>query len=335
MNKHGENVKTFVTGGTGFIGRHLVKRLVEEGRSVRCLVRKTSDVQFLDKLGVELCYGDLLDNNLLKNIFEDQSINIVYHLGGSVYSRRSSSYHQVNVIGTDNLLRVCTRSKIEKFILVSSITAVGPQTEKDDILTEETTPHPIPPYGTSKNAAEKVALQYCGNGHLPLVIVRPPLVYGPGQGQDMTNIFKQIERGVFRIIGTGDYITSLCYIDNLIDGLLLVEKHKDSIRKIYFIADNRYYTFKEIAEAIAKELGVRLSNVKIPKFVGDISGVLYKAFHNIFGITSITLYALKLMTLNFACDISKVRNELSYHPKIDFYEGIRRTSEWYKKNWLN
>lgn len=328
-------MKTFVTGGTGFIGRHLVKRLVEEGRSVKCLVRKASDIKFLDKLGVELCYGDLLDNSLLKTIFEDEKINIIYHLGGSVYSRRSSNYNKVNVLGTENLFKVCTRNKIEKFIFVSSITAVGPQTKKENILTEDATPHPIPPYGTSKYEAEKIALKYSRNCNLPLVIVRPPLVYGPEQGRDMNNVFNQIERGVFRIIGNGEYITSLCYIDNLIDGLLLIEKHEDSVNKTYFIADKMYYTFKEIAEAIADELGVRLSNVKIPKFVGDISGVLYKAFHNIFGITSITLYALKLMTLNFACDISKVRKELSYQPKIDFYEGIRRTSEWYKKNWLN
>ena len=335
MNKLGENVKTFVTGGTGFIGRHLVERLVTEGRSVRCLVRKTSDVKFLDKLGVELCYGDLLDNNVLKKVFEDQSINIIYHLGGSVYSRRSGSYHAVNARGTDNLLSVCPRNKIEKFILVSSITAVGPQTEKENLLTEETTPHPIPPYGTSKNAAEKIALQYCRNGDFPLVIVRPPLVYGPGQGQDITNIFKQIEKGVFRIIGSGDYITSLCYIDNLIDGLLLLEKHKSSTSKTYFIADNRYYTFKEIAEVIANELYVKIPKGKIPKFFADISGILYMSLHNILGVTSIPLYAVHLMTLNFACDISKICSELSYQPKIDLREGIRRTSEWYKKDRLN
>jgi len=116
---------------------------------------------------------------------------------------------------------------------------------------------------------------------------------------------------------------------------LLIEKHKSSMSKTYFIADNRYYTFQEIAEAIANELDVKIPKIKIPKLFADMSGILYMLLNNIFGVTSIALYAVHLMTLNFACDISKIRSELSYQPKIDLREGIRRTSEWYKMNRLN
>ena len=328
-------MKTLVTGATGFVGRHLVKRLVEERRSVTCLVRETSDISCLEKLGVELVYGDLRSKELLKGIVNDEDIHIVYHLAGAVYSRISREYHNTNVLGTENLLEACNIDAIKKFILVSSITAVGPQRHKHVFLDENTTPNPMPPYGRSKYEAEKIAWGYLNKRNLPLVIVRPPLVYGPGQSRDMTNIFKKIEYGLFRIVGDGECITSLCYIDNLIDGLLLIEKNESSVGKIYFIADDKNYTFKEISETIAKKIGVRLSDFKIPKFIADISGVLYKVLHNIFGVTSIALYSVKLMTLNFGCDISKAHKELSFYPKVDFEEGIIRTVGWYKKEFIH
>ena len=328
-------MKTLVTGATGFIGRHLVRRLVKEGRSVTCLVRETSDVKFLEELGVELVYGDVLDGDSLENIVKDDDISVIYHLAGAVYSRVSRDYYKVNVLGTENLLKACNIDGIKKIILVSSITAVGPQSHKHVVLDENARPNPIPPYGKSKYRAEKIALRYFNEYDFPLVIVRPPLVYGPEQSRDMTEIFKKIERGLFKIIGDGEFITSLCYIDNLIDGLLLIEKSENSIGKIYFIADDKHYTFKEISETIAKEFGVRLSDFKIPKFIADVSGFLYEAFHNIFGVTSIALYSVKLMTLNFACDISKARKELSYYPGVDFKEGIKKTVAWYKKELKN
>jgi nucleoside-diphosphate-sugar epimerase len=324
-------LKTLITGATGFIGRHLVRRLVKEGESVTCLVRETSDTKSLEKLGVELAYGDLLNKDSLKRVLGDENIRVVFHLAGAVYSRVSRNYHKINALGTENLLSVCNVDKIKKFILVSSITAVGPQRHKNIILDENTVPNPIPPYGRSKYDAEQIALKYYEKHNLPVVIVRPPLVYGPEQGRDITDFFKKIESGFFRIIGDGECVTSLCYIDNLVDGLLLVVKKEDSAGRIYFIADKKIYTFKQISETIAKELGVGLSALKIPPLIADISGFLYAVLNNIFGMTSVFLYTLKLMTLNFACDISRAHRELSYRPTVNFEEGIKRTVKWYKE----
>lgn len=321
-------MKVLVTGATGFIGRNLVKRLVDEGREVRCLVRKSSNLNLLENLRIDFVYGDILDIDSLR--IATKGVSVIYHLSGAVFSRRSRDYHRINVLGTRNLLKASKINSLNKFILVSSITAVGPQKERHILLDEDTVPNPIPPYGKSKYGSERIAVRYFRRYNLPLAIVRPPLIYGPGQSNDMTDIFRKIDKGLFRIVGNGEAITSLCYIDNLIDGLLLVEGDKNSIGKLYFISDNKHYTFKEIAQTIAKELNVKLPDYKIPKFIADFSGHLYKLSHNFLGITSITLYSIKLMTLDFACDISKARKELSYHPKIDFEEGIKRTVAWYK-----
>jgi len=87
-------LKTLITGASGFIGKHLVRTLVEQGRDVRCLVRKTSDTQYLNDLGVELFYGDLLNRNSLKDIAKN--VNIVYHLAGEIYSNRNRDFYRVN-----------------------------------------------------------------------------------------------------------------------------------------------------------------------------------------------------------------------------------------------
>ena len=136
-------MKILVTGATVFIGKHLVKRLVEEGRTVICLARKTSNVEILKALNVEIIYGDLLDCGLLEEILKDTKIGIIYHLGGAVYSRKSKNYREVNVTGTNNLLKACCdRNRIKKFILISSITAVGPQRQRQKFLNEDTIPNP-------------------------------------------------------------------------------------------------------------------------------------------------------------------------------------------------
>lgn len=121
-------MKTLVTGASGFIGKHLVRTLVEQGRDVRCLVRETSNTQYLDDLGVELFYGDLLNTDSLKGIIKD--VKIVYHLAGQIHSKYSRDFYKVNFDGTRNLVEECLPEKIERFVFLSSIAAVGPNRKR-------------------------------------------------------------------------------------------------------------------------------------------------------------------------------------------------------------
>lgn len=170
-------MKTLVTGATGFIGSHLVKALVEQGKDVRCLVRKTSDTQYLNELGVELFYGDLLYKESLQEVAKN--VNIVYHLAGIVHSKKSSDYYKINTNGTQNLVEVFLSEKIERFVYLSSIAAVGPNREHGILLNEQSPCRPIDPYGRSKLGAEKLLMNFFKKYGFPIVIIRPPTVYGP------------------------------------------------------------------------------------------------------------------------------------------------------------
>lgn len=318
-------MKTLVTGATGFIGTHLVKTLVEKGRDVRCLVRKTSNTQYLKDSGVELYYGDLLSKDSLKGIAN--GINIVYHLAGEVYSNRCRDYYKINVSGTKNLLEECLPANIERFIYLSSIAAVGPSS--GILLTEQSPCRPVNPYGKSKLETEKILVNYFDRFGFPIVILRAPIVYGPlGQHNIITKILNMISKGRFFFVGDGKNLRSLCYVDNLIQGLTRIEKCENSIGEIYFISDERPYTFNEIFQIIAEQFEKNLHDGYLPYWIGQICGFACKSVAML-GFYSLSLNAIWNMTLDMACDISKAEKELNYKPRIKFKEGIKKTIKYY------
>lgn len=323
-------MKTLVTGATGFIGRHLVKTLVEQGRNVICLVRKTSNANYLKDLGAELFYGDVLDKDSLKGITRD--VNIIYHLAGEVYSQRNKDYYLVNTNGTKNVLEMCRRNIIEKFIYLSSIAATGPIRKKGDLLNETTPYRPITPYGKSKCLGEKLLKEFSEKYGLPSLIIRTSTVYGPGvnTASRVFMFLERIDKGTFRIIGDGTNEISLCYVDNLIHGILLAEGRQISGHSTYIIADCKSYTIKEVSQKIAAELNTKISNISIPIWVVKVASFFYSFLKLKKSEVTISRYMLKEITHSWALDISKAEKELGYNPIIDFNQGIRRTVMWYK-----
>ncbi|MCJ7546910.1 MAG: NAD(P)-dependent oxidoreductase [Deltaproteobacteria bacterium] len=324
-------MKTLITGATGFIGKHLARTLVEQGRDVRCLVRKTSDTQYLEKLGVELFYGDLLNKNSLKGIVK--GVDIVHHLAGEVYSPRSGNYFKINVEGTENLLESCRSENIERFIFLSSIQATGPSQKQGILLNERSTCKPITSYGKSKLEAEKLIYKRYKASAFPTVIIRAPMVYGPGSFKCRSAaLFQRINKSNFRLIGKNDHLISTCYIDNLIHGILLAERHKNAVGKSYFIADQKAHTLLELSNTIAKELTVKLPIGRAPVSVAYLITMLLLIPNKIFNFSRLFSWdTMREITNAWACNISCIESELGYKPSIDFNEGIRTTALWFKK----
>jgi nucleoside-diphosphate-sugar epimerase len=322
-------VKTLVTGATGFIGKHLVKTLVKQDRDVRCLVRKTSDTRYLEDLGVELFYGDLLDKNSLHGIAKN--VNIVYHLAGEIYSKRCRDFYRVNFEGTKNLVEVCLSEDIDKFIFLSSIAAVGPNQKHGILLNEQSSCNPISPYGKSKLKAEQFLVQIFKKNEFPMTIIRAPMVYGPlGQSDVITTILNKIHKDRVFIVGSGKNLRSLCYIDNLIQGLTLVGKFNSSDGEIYFISDARSYAYNEIFQTVAQKMETVLNEKHLPAWAGSICGFAFNLL-SIMGFYSVTLYAAWNMVLDMACNISKAKKKLNFNPRIDIKEGIQQVIECYQK----
>jgi nucleoside-diphosphate-sugar epimerase len=324
-------MQILVTGATGFVGRHLANRLVDEGKSVVCLVRKSSETEFLKNLGIKLVYGDLLDKNSLKKILRDSKIGVLYHLAGLVYSSSAHNFFKVNVEGTRNLLESLFPQSLEKFIYLSSVAVNG--FSRNGTLINETFPcNPFTPYGRSKLIAENLVLNFFNGEKTSAVIIRAPVVYGPdGQPDILTKNFKKILCNKTFVLGDGGNLRSLCYIDNLIDGLLLVERNSKGKNNCYVIADDKAYSFNEIANAIADAYAKNLHIIKLPSCLASISRYALK-FCNFLGVYSWTLYSLGTMNIDLGCDNGKAKKELNYKAAIDLQTGIRKTLDFYKNS---
>jgi nucleoside-diphosphate-sugar epimerase len=304
-----------------------VRTLVDQGRDVRCLVRKNSDIQYLQDLGVELFYGDLRDKNSLKDIAKD--VNIVYHLAGEIYSNRSRDFYRVNFDGTRNLVEECLKEKIERFVFLSSIAAVGPNRKQGILINEQSLCRPIDPYGRSKLQAEQLLIQSLEKYVLPVVIIRAPTVYGPlGKSKILKKIFDTISTGHIVMLGNGKNLRSMCYIDNLIQGLMAAEGSNNSVGEVYFISDERSYSYNEIFQKIANEFGATLKETHLPRWLGHICGIAFKLI-SMTGLYSLPLYMAWHMVLDMACDIKKAKKKLNYKPRIESKEGIARIMKYF------
>lgn len=323
-------MRVLVTGGTGFIGSHLVEELLMRGHRVLCLVRER--LGWLENLPVELYFGDLTRPKTLRGAVE--GADCLYHLAGLVRAKDPREYFRANHLGTRNLLLACLEAEVPpaRFVYVSSLAALGPSEDLRP-LREEDTPRPISPYGLSKLKGEEEVLKRSGRLHV--VVIRPPAVYGPRE-RDLYTYFRLAHRGFFPIVGFHERRLSLCYIDDLVQGLLLAGERDVPSGAIYHIAGEGAYSLREIREVFVEALGVRSVMVRLPKILFYTLAVFAEGWGRLTGRPPLfDRGKAHEMASSWIADISKAKRELGYAPRFPLQEGIKLTVHWYRKEgWL-
>jgi nucleoside-diphosphate-sugar epimerase len=316
-----------VTGATGFIGRHLVGPL-SKTYSVRCLVRESSDITPLRELKVDIVYGDLLVKESLGPALD--GIDLVYHLAGEVYSRKKSDYYKGNVSATQNLLEACKEKSTKRIVYLSTVGVYKPVITKT-LLTEESECEPITIYGKSKLDAEEVIKKY----NISWVIIRAPVTYGPYQQPVLNKLFLDaVNKNKAYLFGDGSNLRSLCFIDNLVEGLALLVNKSEADRKTYILSDSSPYTFNEMIETVSRLLQRKVEVTHLPSFLGDVSWKIYGVMDSLFNLCPVELYVIKKMQLHEGYDITKAEREIGYNPRITLEEGIKRTIDWIKNSYV-
>jgi nucleoside-diphosphate-sugar epimerase len=308
-----------VTGGTGFVGSHLVEELLTRNWKVRCTVRFTSKLRWLEGKPVETAKADLLDGASLAAAGE--GVDTVFHVAGVLRGETYADYRKGNVETTRNVLDATSKAK--RFVYVSSITASGPSPDGEP-LTEDRPVAPISLYGRSKAEAEEAVKARGG-----YTIVRPPVVYGP-RDEGMLDLYKTLARGLKPEIG-GPKFTSLVHVRDLARGLALAGGDK-GIGKTFYLSNRDAVSFKQLASLILKGLGKRAVPVPIPDRVVRFLGGLAEDVTRVTGGGGLFSRdkALEMTQKYWTCSPAQAKKLLGWEAQITPEEGFRETLAWYR-----
>jgi len=324
-------MKVFVTGGTGFIGSHLVHFLLEHRNTeIFALVRDRSRLEWLKGLDIHILDGDL---HFMPALPSD--IDYVFHISGLTKTVKLADYYTVNQHGTASLFQALHSQGIHprKVIHLSSLAASGPSQDGKPVK-ESDIPHPASPYGRSKLLGEIEAMKW--KGEFPVVIIRTGAIFGP-RDRDFLPYFKLIKAGILLTYASGKQLYSFCYVKDLIRALHLCTEVDLKSGEIINIADPTPYVWEDIGRAAGKAFGRKLLRLRIPL---PIVYVLAQASNIVSQITKrpLTVNRQKFNDIKqsgWMADIRKAERLLSFTPQYSLDEAVKETVDWYvEQDWL-
>jgi nucleoside-diphosphate-sugar epimerase len=320
-------VKILITGATGFVGSQLIKYpAFQKKHSLKVLVRKTSRLDDLKDLNLEICFGDVNDPESLKNAVHD--VEAVIHLVSLIgESGTREEFFKVNVEGTRNVLEACKKLKLKRFVHVSSLSVITGYKDHDG--TKEDAPY-LPTgenYADSKIEGEKLALDYYRKYQLPVTILRPGFIYGRGDKLFLPAVIQNLREGKVILIDQGKKFLNLTYIENLIEAIELALQKEEAVGEIFNITDGEKITKKQFFYKVADLTSLPRPTKSIPffaaRFLCQVMTFLFKILR-IKKTPPITRMKLRFAGQNQCFDISKAETKLGYQHKIQFDQAIQK-----------
>ncbi len=326
-------MKALVTGGAGFLGSHLVERLVSEGIETICFVRPEDDLRWIEALDIQLIYGDCTDKESIRPALDDPP-DLIFHLAGIANAESDDIYHRVNAGGTKNIVELCRERSItlKRFVLSSSASVMGPSSggpplaEGDDF-------NPTTEYGRSKVAAEGYVREL--EGHFPWTILRLGLIYGPRATHGFFPVFRMAARGFLPL--TGKMNGNMLHVDDAARCLLHVARHEAAIDRTYLVGEESPASLDEIVDEIVSSVGKRVVRLTIPLPLLYPVALALQVVGRLRGrVPLLDLRRLDDMRhRDWLIDSSLIRKETGFTPEIDLETGIRQSVKWYREaGWI-
>jgi 2-alkyl-3-oxoalkanoate reductase len=323
-------MKLLVTGGTGFTGSALVKFLLGQGHDVNCLDNQKG--LFYDELkekGASMILASVTDRDAVKKALED--VEGVFHLAAAfrVINVPKKVYWDTNVEGTRILCEEALKQKVKKVVYCSTQGVHGdvknpPGDENSPVV-------PADYYQFTKYEGEKVIREFADRG-LPGVIIRPTAIYGPGDPERFLFLFKLAKKKRFFMFGNGRAYYHPVYIDNLVDGFYAAFESERKNADTYIIADEQYFTIKELVKRVGQAMGKNVKFVHIPFMPLYIAACVCEAVCTPLKISPpIFRRRVDWFRQNRAFVIDKAKKQLGYVPHIGIEEGLSRTARWYSE----
>jgi nucleoside-diphosphate-sugar epimerase len=327
--------RILITGAAGFTGLSLALTLGAAGhRRIRGLVRRRDGAEVLERAGVATIAGDIRDPEVLRQATE--GIDTVYHLA-AVFRRAGvpdSEYREVHVDGTRQLIEASAAAGVRRIVHCSTVGVHGSVSEEAP-ATEDAPFHPGDIYQETKLEGEQTAIETADRTGVPLTVVRPGPIYGPGDKR-LFKLIGGVARKRFRLLGDGSARFQMVYIDDLTEGLRQAAESPNAAGRTYILAGHEAPTLNELVNEIAGVAQVRSPRVRLPVWPFWLAGALCEAVCVPFRIEPpIFRRRVKFFTSNRWFDISRAQNELGFAPKVSLREGLRRTIESYRQlGWI-
>ncbi len=323
--------KVLITGGTGFIGSHLVRRNVEEGNGVMVLTLPGDPgIPDIESLGCEVITGNICDVTLVEELCRGQ--DVIFHCAAVVTDWAPKRlFNEVNIEGMENVCRAAVAAKVGRFVEISTNDVFG---LIEGVVIDESFPYKKwgEPYPDTKIAATEIAWRYFRDHGLPVTMVYPCWVYGPGDKTFVPLTADAIVKSEM-LFWRKDVLVWPAYIDNLVDLLMLISKSEDAVGRGYLVHDGESTTFQDFCAMIAESLGLPGPGLHIPYGAAYAAALVMEGIWSLLRLSTrplLTTYTVKNLGSRLQFSIEKANRELQWKPPVSFNDGFEETMRWLK-----
>jgi nucleoside-diphosphate-sugar epimerase len=338
-----------VTGAAGWLGSRLVESLVhglpehealrepQKGLRIRVLLLPGQDGAALRTLSdrVQIVTGDIRKADDCAKFCADADGAILFHTAGIIHPPRVRDFYEINRDGTTNLLNAAIPSRLKRAVIVSSNSPCGCNPHPDHLFDELSPFNPYMNYGRSKMEMELAVRERAAK--IETVLIRAPWFYGPNPPPRQTLFFQMVRDGKAPIVGNGENLRSMAYVDNLCQGLLLAAITEAANGQVYWIADRKPYSMNEIIATIERLLETEFGHqcahkrMRLPGIASEVAWLADKTLQAL-GFYHQKIHVLSEMNKTIACSVARAEKELGYKPTIALEEGMRRSLKWCAEN---
>jgi len=332
MNIGQEIGTVLVTGATGFVGGAVAERLRSEGCSVRTLVRHNSDTEALIEAGCELCYGDITDARSVGEAMK--GVDAAVHCAAFASDwGPTDQFVQVNVEGSRHIYDAGLQSGVKRVVHISTTDVLG--IYPDGRIVDDSFPLKKTgfPYSDTKAEAERLAFVYAQERGLPVAVIRPAWIYGPGDRHFLPELVETMRAHEMMFIGSPHNTIPLCYIGNLVDAILLAFTCEEAVGQAYIVCDGAVVSWKELTDLLADQLELPRVKWTVPLPLAQALAFGAETLAKITKSTkrpALTRYELAFGGRDLNYSNSKIRHELGFIPRVLPEEGLGKSIEWLK-----
>lgn len=326
-------MKTLITGATGFLGGALARRLHSLGWDVTAQGRDPAALKSLETRGIRAVQANLEDAQAIVNACRGQEI--VFHSGALANDwGRPEAFHNANVLGTRNVIRGCQEHNVKRLVHVSTPSIYFLFAPRFNVKETDPLPPPLTEYARTKRLAEDEVDKAFADG-LPTITIRPRAIYGPGDRTILPRLINRLQRGILRVIGDGQNLADMSYIENVVDSLLLcAEAPAHALGKKYNITNGEPVRLWEMIQKLCERLDLKYPAQQLPyPLVDKIAGAMEFVARLLPNQPEppLTRYSVAMISLTTTLDISAARRDLGYTPRVSNEEGLEKFVEWWKK----